>query len=84
MESDVEVMTDEAQQHQQQQPQFTQLQNTQSLPQQQQQQPPQHQYQQQPPQYRSLRHPCSDHFTSTYPQLLKRAQLIPMQDHNVM
>merc|ERR1712227_708907 len=31
----------------------------------------------------SIRHPCADHFTS-YPQLMKRAQLIPMQHHNLL
>merc|ERR1712107_682578 len=46
-----------------------------------QQQQPQQGHQEQHQQYsQSIRHPCADHFTS-YPQLMKRAQLIPMQHH---
>lgn len=42
------------------------------------------QQQQQQPQYQSLRHPCADHFTASYPQIMKRAQLIPIQHHSVL
>ena len=48
------------------------------------QQQPQQGHQEQHQQYsQSIRHPCADHFTS-YPQLMKRAQLIPMQHHNLL
>ena len=32
---------------------------------------------------KSLQHPCSDHF-SMCPNILKRANLIPMEDYNVV
>ena len=72
----------------QQQELMMRLQMQQQIDQQQQQQQPQQQQeaaqQQQQPQYQSLRHPCADHFTASYPQIMKRAQLIPIQHHSVL
>ena len=80
MESDNEV--EDSRQTEQQQELQMRLQveqHQQQLCQQQHQADRQEQQQQYSP---SMRHPCADHFTS-YPQLMKRAQLIPMQDHNL-
>ena len=37
-----------------------------------------------PEQLSSSQHPCHDQHFTNYPQLLKRAQLIPMQNHNLI
>merc|ERR1719351_520456 len=86
MESDGEV--EEAQQTEQQQLELQMRlnieQQSQLQLQEQGQQQPQQPHQEQHQQYsQCIRHPCADHFTS-YPQLMKRAQLIPMQHHNLL
>ena len=81
MESDNEVEdTRQTEQQQELQMRLQVEQHQQQLCQQQHQADQQEQQQHYSP---SMRHPCADHFTS-YPQLMKRAQLIPMQHHNLL